>query len=420
MKKALWLVVACFAGASGLAGCVSDMDEGGEVAAPQEDLDTPEGELGIAPIKAGDVLEYLAETPHPYTSGWRHQISSPGATFVRVHLSGLDLAPGDYVTVSSPDGSQSHRYEGQGPNGDGDVWAFAIDGDAAVVELHAEAGGAHGFTIDTIGHGTLSLSELDGKGTGPSAKSQQPNEEVICGTDGRDDAACHPALDALQKPIARLLFSKSGSQYLCTGWLVAGSNQNSMLTNAHCFTTQTEVNSVEARFNYQRSSCGGSTNATTTSYTGGTLLKFSSDARKGKSGGLDYTLFTVQGDAEATWGEIIPTTKAAPVGTEILFIQHPGGRPKQIGYWEDDAQTIRCQLNAVDQSYGSATPGTQSGYGCDSEGGSSGSPILEAATGRAIALHHYGNVSTSTCLNGGTEMSAVCADAGSLLSCVSN
>lgn len=416
VRKTLWLVMACVAG---VAGCVAEVDSGDEGAVretPEEGAGVDVGELGLAPIKAGDVLDYSAETPHPYATGWKHEVVSEGASFVRVHLAGLDLAPGDYVTVSGPDGSQSSRYEGRGPNGDGDVWAFAVDGDAAIVELHvASAGGAHGFRIDSIGHGTLDLRAPDA-----AYQKQSPTPEVICGDDGKEDAACHPELDALQRPVARLLYTSGGGQYLCTGWLVSGASDSTMLTNNHCFSTQTEVNTLEARFNYQRTSCGGSTSAAPTSYSGGTFLKTSTEARKGKSGGLDYTLITLQGSPEATWGELIPTTKAAAAGQQILFIQHPGGKPKQIGYWEDAAHSTRCAVAAVDQTYGQSASASQTAYGCDSEGGSSGSPILDASTGRVIALHHYGNVETGTCLNSGTEMSAVCADAGSLLNCVNN
>ena len=71
----------------------------------------------------------------------------------------------------------------------------------------------------------------------------------------------------------------------------------------------------------------------------------------------------------------------------------------------------------MDQTYGRSAPGSQTGYACDSQGGSSGAPIVDPATGRVIALHHFGDVDTGLCLNSGTKMSDVCADAGPLLSC---
>jgi V8-like Glu-specific endopeptidase len=108
------------------------------------------------------------------------------------------------------------------------------------------------------------------------------------------------------------------------------------------------------------------------------------------------------------------------VGQQINFIQHPGGNPKKIGYWEDSAHTVRCKVDTINATYGYAAPGSQVGYGCDSEGGASGSAITAATDGKVIALHHYGGVSSSPCLNSGTAMTKICTDAGSLLICDSN
>jgi V8-like Glu-specific endopeptidase len=370
-----------------------------------------------APLKVGDVRPYRAETPHPYPLGteahpvvWTDTVISPGAEFVRVHFRNLHLAPGDYLTVSSPDGLQTWTYTGRGPHDNGDVWAFAIDGDAAVVRIHGGRGNGHGYLIDAVGHGSVALNP-----------KHSPIPEVVCGTDGREDVACHlPEIDAAQRPVARLLFVSGGFQYVCTGELIAGSNANTLITNNHCIDTQTETSSLQARFNYQKTSCGGTGNATTTDYAGGTFLKTNTEKRRGSKGGLDYTLLTLLGSPEATWGELVGTTKTVNVGDLIWFIQHPGGNQKKVGYWEDGGQTARCNVDTINATYGNSAIGSQTGYACDSEGGSSGSAITDPATGHAIALHHYGGVSSNPCLNSGTAFTRICADAGSLLSCAGN
>lgn len=368
-------------------------------------------------LKVGDVRPYRAETPHPYPLGtdarpvvWTDTAVSPGAEFVRVHFRNLHLAGGDYLTVSSPDGLQTWTYTGRGPNNDGAVWSFAIDGDTAVVRIHGGRGTGHGYLIDAVGHGTVALGPKNG-----------PTPEVVCGTDGREDVACHlPEIDAAQRPVARLLFVSGGFQYVCTGELIAGSNNSTLITNNHCIDTQTETASLQAKFNYQKTTCGGATNAATTDYAGGTMLKTNTEKRRGNKGGLDYTLLTLQGNPEGTWGEIQGTTKSVAINDLIWFIQHPGGNQKKIGYWEDEGHTSRCKVNAINATYGQSAVGSQTGYACDSQGGSSGSAITDPNTGRAIALHHYGGVSSNPCLNAGTAFSKICADAGSLLSCASN
>jgi V8-like Glu-specific endopeptidase len=368
------------------------------------------------PMKAGDVRPYRAETPHPYPLGaegrpvvWTDTIVSPGAQFVRVHFKKMQLAPGDYLTIGSPDGRQTWTYTGRGPHDDGDVWAFAVDGDTAIVQIHGGKGLGHGYLIDAVGHGTVNIGK------------PVPIPEVLCGTEGREDVACHlPEIDAVQRPVARLLFTSGNFQYLCTGELIAGSNDSTLITNNHCISNQTETSSLQARFNFQRTACGGSTDAPTTDYAGGTFLKTNTEKKKGNKGGLDYTLLTLQGNPEATWGEIVATTKTVGVSDLIWFVQHGGGNQKTVGYYEDSAHSVRCKVNTVNATYGQSASGSQVGYGCDSEGGSSGSAITDPGSGHAIALHHYGGVSGNPCLNSGTSFAKICPDAGSLLSCVSN
>lgn len=364
-------------------------------------------------IKAGDVRPVSFDSPHPLPASWSRTVTSPGAAFLRLHFIEFNLAAGDSITVSNQATGQAWTYTSQGLNGNGDFWSFAIDADTVTVDVNAPSGQSYGFKVIEIGHGTLALNQA----------SISPM--VVCGNDGREAIACRTnetVINNTQKSVARLLFTSGGSQYVCTGELIRGSNANTMITNAHCVDTQTEVSTVQAKFNYQYTTCGGSTLGTTTDYAGGTFLKTSSDTyRKQKSGsGLDYTLLTLQGNPEPTWGELIPTTRSYSTGTQINFIQHPGGNPKQIGYWENAEKTVRCKIDTINASYGSAAPSSQAGYGCDSEGGSSGSAITAATDGKVIALHHYGGVASSPCLNSGTMMSKICAHAGSLLQCDSN
>jgi V8-like Glu-specific endopeptidase len=361
-------------------------------------------------IRVGEELEYRVATPAAYPLGgpsrpvtWSETVFSPGATFLRIHFQKFNLPDGDYLTVSSPDGRDFWTYMGKGPRGTGELWSFIVEADTAIVELHsgnqAKAHGRHGVTIDRIAHGTLPINE-DGTFI----------EKVICGTNGSENTVCHT--DVNVRPVARLSFQSGGSSFVCTGWLAAGSNANTMVTNNHCFTTQSEVNTVQARFNYQTTTCGGTTQATITTYAGGTFLRTNSS--------LDYTLFTLQGNPEATWGEYTATSKQPTVGMILNFPQHPGGGLKKVAYWKDTAHTLRCDVSTVNATYGGSASGSQVGYSCDTEGGSSGSPVLDAGTGRVIGLHHFGGVSSNPCLNSGTQMRQVCTNAGSLLSCATN
>lgn len=357
------------------------------------------------PLIVGVVRSFSLETPHPYPAGtgnrpvvWRRTIESRGAAFLRVHFVNFELAPGDYITISNPDRSDYWTYTGRGPHDDGDFWSFIVRGDKLTIEIHAGPRPAFGFRIDELGHGTVDLDAV--------------TPEVVCGDDGREDVACYmsdPGVWAAQKPVARLIGRSGAFQVACTGWLAKGSNANTLVTNNHCFDTQREWRSIQATFNYQNVNCGSGPIATTSSYAGNNLLQTNS--------GLDYSIGTLKGNPEATWGELTPTSRLPNVGDQIWFIQHPGGGIKKIGYWEDVAQTVLCHVDGINQTYSGATAGSQMSYGCDSIGGSSGSPITDPVTGQVIGLHHFGGVSSSPCLNAATQMKQICANAGSLLTC---
>ncbi|HEV7668497.1 MAG TPA: trypsin-like peptidase domain-containing protein [Thermoanaerobaculia bacterium] len=360
-------------------------------------------------IKIGEELPYRAATPADYPAGgpdrpvtWSETIVSPGATFLRVHFSEFDLPAGDYLTLASPDGTEVWTYRDRGPRGTGEFWTFLVESDTAVVELHSGSSskgreGRHGVTIDRIAYGTAPLN-------GESS----PLIKAICGTDGRENVACHPEVNV--RPVALVTFQRAGWTLLCTGWLVAGSNPNTMMTNSHCFSNQEGVDTVEAKFNYQTKRCAPSSIAATRSYAGRTFLKTSPVSK------LDYTLFTLAGNPEATWGEYTATRKSPTVGMAVNFPQHSKGRVKQIAYWQDAAHTRRCTVATVNATYEDTAPASQMGFGCDSEVGSSGSPILDAATGRVIGINHLGDVA-GACLNAATQMKNICAHAGALLSC---
>lgn len=363
-------------------------------------------------VEAGRVLDFQVESPHPAVDGWSETYTFPGATFIRLHFKAFHLAAGDVLTVSSPDGAQAWEYTGKGVNRNGDFWSFAINGDTVKVQVNAPSGKSYGFKVVEAGYGTVLLEE------------SVAAPLIVVGDDGREDIACHlneAVINTTQQPVARLLFTVKRTQYLCTGELVRGANANTLITNAHCMDNQTEVSSLEARFNYQYTTCGGSTVAATTSFAGGTFLKTNAERynkRSPSTTGLDYTLLTLQGTPEAIFGELIPTTATYAVGTQMNFIQHPAGLPKKIGYWEDAAHTVRCKIDTLNQTYGVSYPNSQTGYGCDSEGGSSGSAITRASDGKVIGLHHYGGVTAT--LNSATMLSFICSNAGGLLVCDGN
>ncbi|MFB6394454.1 trypsin-like serine peptidase [Polymorphospora lycopeni] len=306
-------------------------------------------------------------------------IQHPGATYIKVHFSSLQLADGDYVTVSSPDGKESYRYDrhlnratGSDYTTDGQpgFWAMSVEGDTAVVTLHSSRPSRGNVaTVDRFWRG-YDRAEI---------ARHNPSTQSVCSTDARRDAVCyqssHPTEYARGRAVARLLISGGG---LCTTWRIG--NTNRMLTNKHCFSTQAQVSGSEMQFNYQCATCGGANPGAGTKVSGATLYKVSS----GGSNQLDYTLYSVNNFASIqSFGTLYLATTATTTGTRIYIPGHGDGSPKRLSIYEDSQGGPTCTVRNANYNTWNIS------YSCDTSGGNSGSPVLNA-NHQVIALHHLG------------------------------
>ncbi|MFE0591242.1 trypsin-like serine peptidase [Micromonospora echinospora] len=306
-------------------------------------------------------------------------IRHPGASYVKVHFSALRLAAGEYVTVASPDGRESYRYDrdldratGSDYTTDGQpgFWAMSVEGDTAVVTLHSSrAGRGDAATIDRFWRG-YDHAEI---------KQYNFSTQSVCSTDARRDVVCyqnsHPTEFARGRAVARLLMSGGG---MCTAWRVG--NTNRLLTNKHCFSTQAAVSASETQFNYQCATCGGSNPGAGTKVSGLTLYKVST----GGSGELDYALYSVNNFSSIQgFGTLYLATTATTTGTRMYIPGHGDGSPKRLSIFEDTQNGANCTVKNANYNSWNIS------YSCDTSGGNSGSPVLNGSH-RVIALHHLG------------------------------
>jgi len=293
-----------------------------------------------------------------------HIVHEPGSTYIKVHLR---LSPDAHVTVANPAGTEVHTYHGTKQAGDSDATlhqrpgfgALSIDGDTAVI---------------TRLSGTV---HIDGYWRG--YRQDEMSIQSVCGTDARRDVVCYQSSHATEfaksAAVAKLLIGGGGS---CTTWRVG--NTNRMLTNKHCFSTQTQVQSSEMQFNYQCATCGGNNPGVGTKVSGSTLIKVST----GGSSELDYTLYSVNNfTAIQGFGTLYLETRAPVNGERIYIPGHGDGSPKRLSIYEDTQGGALCTVrNAAINSWNMS-------YSCDTSGGNSGSPVL-SANHKVLALHHLG------------------------------
>lgn len=370
---------------TGRPGDGSDTDRGGAtLGAPSGGTPEPVG------------LHQTVKAALGYAGERTHQFRFPGAKYVKLHFSRLELLPGDRVTVADPSGDERHSYRAD-PNlvklpGDapitydesGGFWAMSVTGDTAVVKLERAARPAaltglmtrYGVVIDKVARG-MTPAEAP-----PAAPG---NEESICGDNDAEDAVCYesdyPAEYDHSRPVARLLID---GRSLCTAWRIGPNNR--MMTNHHCLRNSASARNTEVWFDYQCVACGDRRVTRPVKVVGSEVL----DTDRG----LDYTLFTVgRFDQIRQFGYLTLDNRQAERGEEVYIPQHPGGDPKQIALHSDVDARGACRID--EPSYPGYSEGSDASYYCDTAPGSSGSPVLSRGTHKVIALHHFGGCPNS-------------------------
>ena len=206
------------------------------------------------------------------------------------------------------------------------------------------------------------------------------------------DANCYSDNAQQRNAVARMLFTKNGGSYLCTGTLM-NDTQNSFkpyfLTANHCISTQTVASSLETRWFYRSPSCNsGTLQSSSVRKTGGAQLLYA-------SGNTD-TAFMLLNDTPpggtlfAGW-----SANTVAAGTSVVGLHHPSGDLLKISFGAVNSQA-NCQ------------PTTGSGFQCSgtsgnyyrvswsqgtTEGGSSGSALFQ---GGYVVGTLYGGSATCT------------------------
>jgi hypothetical protein len=263
---------------------------------------------------------------------------------------------------------------GKGKMNAGTFWARHVKGSQAVIEYvrAKEEVPGFGFVIDQYAAGNPDLEW----------------GEAICGTDDKENAVCyqgsHPTEYNESRAVARLLI---GGSSLCTGWLVSASNH--LLTNDHCIGSSSDAVNTDYEFMAEAPNC----NDTNCQLCHDGVV-FSGASYIIGSSNLDYTLVQISsGNPAATYGYMEIDDRDATVGEEIYIPQHPGGRAKELGIYSTASADTGgiCRVYTITAAPCIGSGYNDVGYYCDTEGGSSGSPVLARSSHKVVALHHCAN-----------------------------
>jgi hypothetical protein len=343
-----------------------------EIAAADQEAARLFGEIQPGPVRVGTVRR-IAPRPLSIENGsvlslrtedgetvWTMAIRSPGAFGVRVHFSAFDVGEGSVVVYSDYQGEPLIRgpFTGRGPNRDGNFWTPWLPGDVVFVE--AVGAPEPRFEIAEIVHFDRDPARPgDDWGTGGA----QP-----C----HNDVMCRSVNSVARDATGQMNFVSGGQATVCSGTMLNDLDAETVvpyfLTAYHCLHFQSEANSLEVVWFWQKNACNGTLPdyARLPRSIQGTILETNPT-----SGGNDMTFLRLNyppppGVPYAGW-----TTAHPDNGTAI---HHPAGDWKRVTFLSSVDFCPKCSLcgDPSDYDYYNINDGLL-------EGGSSGSGIFNAS-----------------------------------------
>ena len=308
---------------------------------------------------------------------WTAKLASPGASGLRLALSGLDLPANAALYVFNDRGEAFGPYLGTGVNGSGEVTTNMVSGDVAYLQLRVfgtpKSMQGLSFRIDSIGHisSRFELAEaLDAAG-GLLAKTHCTSGRVNAGC--VENAMCSGTfshISNLRNAIGAMLYASGSGYYICTGGLIANTADDPLfLTANHCISKSSEANTLEVYWNHTvpcgTRTCQGAWEVQ------GRASEVGATIRAGSSTG-DYTLMQLNstlptGGYKLGWNS---TPVAGSSNAQLYRVSHPNGAPQ--AYSEQRVNTSAGTCRTLPR--GTYIYSTDN-FGA-TEGGSSGSPVV--------------------------------------------
>jgi PKD repeat protein len=295
---------------------------------------------------------------------WTALVRAEGATASRLHFTGVDLPDGAELFVFNERGQAYGPYTGTGRNGNGAFWSEALIGTDTYVHLRVPGGLSTAelrglrFVINDVGHIGPDYRYVD------VWSACEGNANCVKLAKG---ATTHSAVEDAKQAVAHMQFVSGAFIYFCSGGLINDSDNGSdtppyFLTANHCLSKNNEANSLQTYFNFV--DCGNATQPPMA--TGASILSSSRTS--------DYTLLLLN---EVPTGTTLLGWNSTPIATAddtaLYRISHPSGAPQ--AYSEHVVDTSRPTCRSWPRGpwiYSSDTFGA-------TEGGSSGSPVVNAA-----------------------------------------
>jgi lysyl endopeptidase len=302
---------------------------------------------------------------------WSGRVSAPGATAMRLHLAPFDLPEGAELYIYSGDGQAFGPYTGRGPLDEGEIWTNAIFGDEVRLQVRVAA--------EEAGQARVVIRDVGYLGSGVMATTAFCSDNASCVV----NAGCVSvsAVADARDAVAHMLFASGGFYYICTGGLIADSDTSSVvpyfLTANHCISRSSEASSLETYFDYETTCSNPNCTAPYPWPTGTRNPDTLGATIVAGNRTNDFTLLRLSSapttdDGVAKYLGWNSTPVANTNGTHLYRISHPQGSPQAYSQQDVDTSKTTCQsLPRGTFIYSRDITGA-------TEGGSSGSPVLDS------------------------------------------
>ena len=317
----------------------------------------------LTPQLDGEVVPVDVSTPEfqPIESTkvvqWQHEFDTwSGSESLRLHFADIIVPDGADVTllIRNITGSIIDSYDAERLRQMSDQWSLAIPGDYALLSLMAPASPVGlSLKVDAVAHTIWPGHDLSI--IGPS--NLQPIR----------DYAKDALVSGLSRAVAKLSFIEGTSAFVCTGFLIT---DELLMTNEHCVNTPALCATTIAYFGFELRPDGFVDPG----------RQFRCSQLVAVNHQLDFAVLRIAQSPGATYGKLSLSPQVLSSNEAAFIVEHPAGRAKEIALHD-------CRL--VQLSVPGNAPGTDLSHSCDTEGGSSGSPVF-TAQGKVIALHHFG------------------------------
>lgn len=263
---------------------------------------------------------------------WTMALRSPQALALRLHFVNFDAGSGS-VIVYGRRGDEIITlgpFTGKGPQRDGEFWTTSLPGDTAFIEVSGMA--EPRLEISEVMHFDKDTASELQRDSGKQ-QSMAP-QELGCHL----DVMCENVDPFARDATAALYFRQmNGNQvFFCTGTLVNDLDGETvvpyLLTANHCGVNAGNVNSLEARFLFQKDRCNGTAPSPTSlpSLIGGVVLE--------STGDNDMVFIRLNGSVPA--GGTLAGWSTGGASDGSYGIHHPGGAYKRATFFNPSSYLL--------------------------------------------------------------------------------